>query len=62
MNDRNKSVQKKSKDSKKCKHSSDNDINGDKQMSSSEEQAWTKFTSDNVNDTEWLNNVVGVWD
>ena len=31
-------------------------------MSSSEEQAWTKFTSDNVNDTEWLNNVVGVWD
>ena len=64
INDRNKYVKRKamkeSKDSKKRKRSSDNDTQGDKKMSTSEEQAWNKFIFDNVNDTEWLNNVVGV--
>lgn len=64
LHDRNKAVKRRalreSKDSKKRKRSSDNDTEEDKRMNSSEEKEWNRFIFENVNDTEWLDNVVGV--
>lgn len=55
-----KKVLRDSTDSKKPKQSSENDIQGDEQMRSTEEEAWKNFIVDEVNDTEQLDNVVGV--
>ena len=64
LNDRNNAIKRRalrdSKEWKKRKRSSDNDYGNGKRMNSREESAWNKFIVDNVNDTEWLNNVVGV--
>lgn len=64
LNDRNNAIKRRalrdSKEWKKRKRSSDNDYGNDKRMNSNEESAWNKFIVDNVNDTEWFNNVVGV--
>lgn len=34
--------------------------NDEPQMSKNEETAWNQFLSDNINDSEWLNNAIGV--
>ncbi len=64
LNDRNNAIKRRalrdSKEWKKRKRSSDSDYGNEKRMNGSEESAWNKFIVDNVNDTEWLNNVVGV--
>ena len=46
--------------SKKRKRSSENDVEDNSKMSTSEEQKWNKFIQDSVNDTEWFDNMVGV--
>ena len=46
---------------KKRKQSSDNEMQGDKKMSTNEEQAWNKFIFDNVNDIclrEFVNSII----
>ena len=51
---------KENNDSRKHKRSSDNDVEDNAKMSTSEEQKWNKFIQDSVNDTEWFDNMVGV--
>ena len=50
-----------SKYSKNCKQSSEKDTQGNKRMTSTEEEVWKQLLVDSVNDTEWFDNAVEVW-